>query len=301
MNKDTDFPLVSAIITTHNRLELLKRAIQSVNNQTYPNIELIVVSDNSNDGTNEWLEKNNIKKILISEQNSKGGNYARNLGIKASNGFFIAFLDDDDYWMKDKIMKQVETIQKSGNGFVHCGIQYEYIYEDNNKLEDDNPKVFIGNTHEGDLSRVILYQITALTSSILVKREILELCGYFDENCKFWQEYELTIRIAQKTNFDYIKEPLFVYRINKQDKNRLSNKFFEWKNSVKYIHHKHHNLYRKLNFYEKFRTKLSYQNEKAKRSKLAQLNSLNYKIERFLTYSFTKTLSSIFHILKRNF
>ena len=99
--------LVSAIITTHNRKDLLKRAIDSVFAQTYPNIELIVVDDASNDGTSEMCDDNRINYIFIPKLESHGGNYARNLGIKASKGEYCAFLDDDDYWLPTKIEKQV--------------------------------------------------------------------------------------------------------------------------------------------------------------------------------------------------
>ena len=75
--------LVSAIITTHNRVELLKRAIDSVFSQTYKTVECIVVDDASEDGTREYCEtQKNIKYIIISKEESKGGNYARNLGVK---------------------------------------------------------------------------------------------------------------------------------------------------------------------------------------------------------------------------
>lgn len=105
--------LVTAIITTHNRLELLKRAIESVMTQSYPNIELIIVDDHSTDGTDEYCKQlsistHNITYINIPREQSKGGNYARNLGIKNSHGVYIAFLDDDDIWLPEKINLQVQ-------------------------------------------------------------------------------------------------------------------------------------------------------------------------------------------------
>ena len=127
MNK----PLVSAIITTHNRIELLKRAILSVKNQTYPNIEIIVVNYNSNDGTTEYLNKlsdssSNILHVYISPDESRGGNYARNQGINNAGGDYVAFLDDDDEWMPEKIEKQMELFQQDPlYGMVYCGRRIE--------------------------------------------------------------------------------------------------------------------------------------------------------------------------------
>lgn len=91
--------LVSAIITTHNRAELLTRAIESALGQTYREIEVIVVDDASTDNTREVCEKYPIHYIHIPKAESRGGNYARNLGIRAVKGEYCAFLDDDDYWL----------------------------------------------------------------------------------------------------------------------------------------------------------------------------------------------------------
>ena len=92
--------MVSAIVTTHNRRKLVKKAIDSVLSQTYKQIECIVVDDAGTDDTSvflkEYIEKGLIQYIYIPREKSKGGNHARNQGIKASKGEYIAFLDDDD-------------------------------------------------------------------------------------------------------------------------------------------------------------------------------------------------------------
>lgn len=90
---------VSAIITTYNRAELLMRAIESVLRQTYREMEIIVVDDASIDNTREVCGKSSILYIHILKAESRGGNYARNLGIRAVKGEYCAFLDDDDYWL----------------------------------------------------------------------------------------------------------------------------------------------------------------------------------------------------------
>ena len=103
---------VSAIITTHNRCDLLVRAIESVLSQTYREQECIVVDDASVDDTSEVCKRYPVIYLQIPKEESRGGNYARNLGIKASKGKYCAFLDDDDYWLPTKIEKQVELIEK---------------------------------------------------------------------------------------------------------------------------------------------------------------------------------------------
>ena len=82
------------------------------------------------------------------------------------------------------------------------------------------------------------------------KKAFIEI-GLFDENLAFWQDYELTIRMAQRGPFYFNNEPLCVYRVNPTDRQRLTNKYYGWKKAVDYIHRKHHNLYAKLSLREK--------------------------------------------------
>lgn len=254
-------PLVSAIITTHNRLSLLKRSCDSVLNQTYPKIELIIVDDASTDMTQKWstyLEKyfpkgeKSVKYIHIPPEESKGGNYARNLGIKNSHGEYVAFLDDDDVWLPEKIERQVEAFSK-----YDCGVVFgEGIIETINKKGESSMRLFKSHPEiTGNLSKIILSHIVTSTSFIMVKKDLLFKVGLFDENLRFWQEYELLIRLAQISNFQRLNSTIAVYRINSRDKNRLTNKYKEWRKTVDYIHNKHKNLYSQLSFNEKLRTK----------------------------------------------
>lgn len=239
--------LVSAIITTHNRKELLVRAMDSVMNQTYPEIELIVVDDASDDGTAELCKDKKLKYIYIPKSESRGGNYARNLGIKASRGDYCAFLDDDDYWLPEKIAKQVALIEEKKCDVVSCNRLNENVSGTDTHIVEAKPML----KKDGDISRKILYSICSTTSLMLIRRETLLAIGLFDEKLRFWQEYELSIRLAQLSPFFVVQEPLVVYRIDKKDSNRLTNKYYEWKDSVKYIYFKHKVLYSQLSFHEK--------------------------------------------------
>lgn len=229
--------LVSAIITTHNRKELLIKAIQSVLNQTYSPIELIVVDDASDDGTKELLteisEKQGFQYIRIPKEESRGGNYARNIGIKASSGEYIALLDDDDEWLETKIQKQVSLIRSHPEyGMVACGRIFEYNMKKQVKQN-------LSQRIEGTLNEKILTKIVMTTSELLVRRDLLFEAGLFDENLKFWQEYELSIRLCQITQLGIVHEHLVLYRIIQKDKGRLTNNIEGWQNAVKYIEKKH--------------------------------------------------------------
>ena len=262
--------LVSAIITTHDRQDLMVRAVKSVLSQTYKNLELIVVDDASDERADELLKEFNLKYIYIPKEESKGGNHARNTGILAAKGEYIAFLDDDDYWLPMKIEEQMAVIEEKQCKLVYCPCSKEIVNRDNISYFHQSPQPY----KSGDMSKKILYNICTTTSCILVKKDALIEIGLFDENLNFWQEYELTIRLAQKGPFYYAWKDLVVYRVDTSDKNRLTNKFYEWKRSVRYIYTKHRFLYQKLSFKEKFYVKRLFWNDAELRCKNCGLNHL---------------------------
>lgn len=237
---------VSAIITTHNRLSLLKHAVRSVRNQTYKNIELIVVDDHSSDGSVEWCLKNDVNVL---QSPLKGGNTARNIGIKHATGDYVAFLDDDDYWYEDKIEKQVLLANSSSCGVIYCGIKKTLKYQD--RL--DSVDIFPDPNNKGNVSRKILQEIFTVTSALMINRQLLIDEGLFDENLDFWQEYELCIRMAQMTHFNAVDEILVNYLVDKCDKNRLTNKYDNWRQTVKRVHNKHREIYSQLSPLEKIK------------------------------------------------
>lgn len=269
--------LVTAIITTRNRINLLKRAINSVLAQTYPNIEIIVVDDGSDDGTSAYCKDLPITYIYIPKPESKGGNYARNQGIIAAQGEYIAFLDDDDYWLPEKIEKQVTLLEKYDCELVHGGRILEIISQTSITYKINLPTINLW----GDMHKKILFTICTTTTNILVKKDALFNVGLFDENLSFWQEYELTIRLAQRKPFYAVNEPLSVYRVDCKDKKRLTNKYEPWKEAVKYIHKKHAPLYAKLSLLEKLQTYILYLGDAAIRCKSSGLISKYYKYQIF--------------------
>lgn len=244
-----DLKLVSVIITTHNRCDLLTRAIESVLSQTYSKLECIVVDDASEDETPEVCKRYPVIYIQIPKMESRGGNYARNMGIKTSKGEYCAFLDDDDYWLPTKIEKQVELIEKKKCELVFCGRRQEIVGKSGISYKDILPN----SQYCGDMKEIILTNIITVTTCILARRQALLDVGLFDDNLRFWQEYELTIRLAQRKPFHFVNEPLAVYRVDEGDKNRLTNQYFTWRDAVKYIHKKHAPLYSELNMYERLK------------------------------------------------
>lgn len=242
---------VSCIVITHNRVAYLKRAVESVLNQTYPDIELIVVDDASTDGTKEYgeeLSKLGHKYIYISSSESRGGNYARNRGIKESSGEYIAFLDDDDYWLPEKTQKQVEYLNMHKDvGVVYSGwgIDFGHSILNYRRIPDKD--------YQGDIVAKQLY-IAPFTSTItlMIRKELLLLTKGFDEKLKYWQEYELILRLIQICKVGLIEEVLAIANREKKVK-RLTSKFCDWNSSVEYINEKHKALFEMLD--EKNKTK----------------------------------------------
>ena len=264
--------LVSAIITTHNRCDLLARAIESVLSQTYSEMECIVVDDASEDETPEICKRYPVIYIQIPKEKSRGGNYARNLGIKASKGEYCAFLDDDDYWLPTKIEKQVDLIEKKGCELVYCGRTLEIVEKTGISYKERLP-----NSRDcGDMKINILTSIPTVTTCILARRQTLLDVGLFDEDLRFWQEYELTIRLAQRTPFYYVNEPLVVYRVDAGDKNSLTNQYLPWRDAVRYIHKKHAPLYSRLNMYERLQVRFLVYRDAKKRCEKTGLIGRSY-------------------------
>lgn len=213
--------LVSAIITTHNRKNLLKCAIDSVFAQTYSPIELIVVDDASDDGTSEICQDSRIKYVYISKEETRGGNYARNLGIKNARGKYVAFLDDDDEWLPTKIEKQVALAEEKQCSLVYCLRTIQHIVDGKViKTKRENRLKPSGNLY----STIFKHYITN-TSCILAEKTLVETVGGFDENLRKWQEYDLMIRMAESTNIYYVDDYLCNYRFDVEDVHRISNDF----------------------------------------------------------------------------
>lgn len=205
--------LVSVIIPTYKRAGRLERAIKSVLNQTYKTIEVIVVDDNS-DGDKfrkdtELLMKNfasNSRVSYLKHSINRNGSAARNTGVKYSKAKYIAFLDDDDYFLKTKIEKQVKLLEQQTDdnyGGVCCNriaMYEEYIYDKNDIKINDN-----GNYLDSLLSKE---NILAAGSTLLVKKNIFDNIGYFDESFKRHQDYEFLIRFFREYKLLILSENL---------------------------------------------------------------------------------------------
>lgn len=217
---------ISVIIPTHNRADVLPRAIKSVQNQTRPVDEIIVVSDGSTDNTEDLVRKlaeKDDRIQLIAYQPGHNGNYARNRGLEAATGQYIAFLDDDDEWLPRKTELQMMLFEKDPDvGLVYAS--QNCIYMDAGITYQTQPM------YRGDLSkRIFIRGEIGTPSQVMVRKDVLDQTGGFDLELGALQDYDLWIRCCLVTKVDFVPEPCINY-YNSTKTNQVS------ANTEKYIH-----------------------------------------------------------------
>ncbi len=193
-------PLVSVILPTYNRAWSLKTAIDSVLFQNYLNIELIVIDDGSQDNTKELL-KGYKNQIRVLTQENAGVSAARNRGIEKSRGEFIALLDSDDSWDKRKISCQMDFFMANPEVLI-CQTQEVWIRNHkrvNPKIKHKKPS---GMIFEQSLNLCLVSP-----SAVMMKREIFEQKGYFNEKFLVCEDYDLWLRISSTIPVFLIDKP----------------------------------------------------------------------------------------------
>jgi len=224
--------IVSVIIPVKNRVDLISRAIQSVLNQTYKRIEIIVVDDCSTDGTKE-LVNTAFKNInLIINKESLGGAVSRNIGVDNSSGDLVAFLDSDDEWLPNHLERKVNFLTTSGIDGVFSSF---YLVDESSKRKlifDTNfPENF---TIADKIASFKLFD--ARTSTFVFKKSKFNTIR-FDENLKKHQDWDLAINFERKYNFYFDNEATVkIHLHNSENKmsvnqNHVATKYFLKKNS----------------------------------------------------------------------
>lgn len=208
--------LVTAIITTHKRtVEMVERALKSVLSQTYSNIEVIVVDDSPQ----EFGERLHVKTMVenygvkyISHTHSQGACVARNTGLAEANGEFVAFLDDDDEWLPEKIEKQIACFNREEIALVYCGSKTKN--DITGMLEVRKMECYSGKLYEV----LIMDNYIGSTSFPLIRTQALRDIGGFDPLMQSAQDYDVWLRLSKKYEISYINEPLVIYHIHNQER-----------------------------------------------------------------------------------
>lgn len=207
---------VSVIIPTHNRAERLEKAIQSVLAQTYSNVELIVIDDGSTDNTSEILEKYDpqIKHYSILHS---GVSAARNIGIKKASGEWLAFLDSDDYWLEEKLEKQLKFMVEKDYLVSQTG--EKWLRDGNWVMKGERHR-----KHNGWIFKYCLPLCVVTPSAVIMDRKVIDDVGYFDESLPACEDYDMWLRVALKYPVGLLKDKLVVKVGGHQD--QLSKKYW---------------------------------------------------------------------------
>jgi glycosyltransferase involved in cell wall biosynthesis len=226
---EENMPKVSVIIPTHNRSQLLPRAINSVLNQTYKDFELIIVDDASTDNTAEIVSRFNDPSIkYYKNEINRGLPASRNIGIKNSTANFLGFLDDDDAWEPTKLEKQLVALQDSDSkvGLIYC--HYRRINANDGSVIDEVAPLFRGKVGE-----YIIANCFIASGSPIVRKECFGKVGLFDEGLQGCEDWDMWIRISKYYEFDLVPESLLNYYIHDSISSNIDQKINAWTRIIK--------------------------------------------------------------------
>lgn len=206
LSMKSDSPLVTAIIPAYNRPERTKRAVKSVVDQSYEPIEVILVDDDSTPPLEDSVfpEHSSLTNSqIITHETNRGANAARNTGIDAASGEYLAFLDSDDEWAPDKIAKQVTKFYDSPAtvGAVYTGVRQ---IDPNGKINSVSCPGIRGKVSKN----LLLGNFIGTFSSLMVRSSVFETVDELDPQFPSWQDWEFYLRLSQEYEFEVVKEPL---------------------------------------------------------------------------------------------
>ena len=201
---------VSVIIPNYNYARYLPEAVESVLNQSYKPIEIIVVNNGSTDNSLEVLKAFENRFRLI-DQSNLGQSGARNSGLNQATGDYIAFLDADDYWHPEKIEKQVKLL-RNNTRLVYCGIERFSTAE--RKISSKVKPIFRGNCSEYFLTEPAVSIVLSGESTAIFSRTLINQVGNFDGNLNSAAGWDFFRRCSRFSDFDFVPESLTYYRVH---------------------------------------------------------------------------------------
>ncbi len=203
-------PMVSVIIPVYNRKEYIQETLDSVLSQSFQNLEVIVVDDGSTDGTLDIL-KSYGKRIKLFRQKHAGRGVARNLGIKKSQGKYLAFLDSDDVWLKHKLKLQVEILEKKSHIVCVYGacLRIDQWGAPLRKAKRQS------KGYSGDVFYKLLFRNFVASPTPLIRRSCFENgVLFFERFYNIYEDWDCWLQLALCGHFYFISKPLAHYRIH---------------------------------------------------------------------------------------
>ncbi len=223
---------VSIVIPTHDRPQLLRRAVTSVLAQTFQDFELIVVQNGEKENAKSFVRElaEQGHPIRYVHERKSGGANARNVGIKEATGQYIAFLDDDDEWLSNKLEKQVEILdQNPETGLVTCR---GWAVDRRGSIRQEVPANFSGNPTLFDL--IIQGNVIYSLSTILVRKVCFEQLGMFEAKYSIANDYEFYLRLARAWKIVSLEEPLYRYQLHEGNLS-FGNRYGMWKETLEIL------------------------------------------------------------------
>ena len=195
---------VSVIIPTYNRADVLADSVRSVLQQSYANFELLIVDDGSTDNTDTMIESVSDERIrYLKMSENKGVAAARNEGLRHARYDYIAFQDSDDYWMPDKLEKQMAFLtQRPEAALLYCPL---FVPGANIPLSEKQGKIY----------PYMLKRNTIGTPSVLLRRKCLESAGFFNESLTCLEDWEFFLRIARDHEIAFQEEAMVRVNLSK--------------------------------------------------------------------------------------
>jgi glycosyltransferase involved in cell wall biosynthesis len=205
----TQDPLVSVVVTIYKEPEYLNQALESVTQQTFDDYEIIVVDDCSGEEYTAQYRLPEKAKLICHSQNT-GPAGARNTGIGAARGKFIAFMDGDDVWLEDKLSIQVKALEDNPDaGLVFCHYKAVDVLL-NPTGNETKPRASLQNP----LKKLCRGCIIRTPSCVLMRRDVVLECGLFDESLWGTEDWDYWLRIARKHRILALPDQLTLYRMH---------------------------------------------------------------------------------------
>ncbi|PZD79110.1 glycosyltransferase family A protein [Mesonia sp. K7] len=201
-----NFPLVSVVLPVYNAEKSIDYCLKSVLEQSYKNIEVIVINDGSTDRSEEIIQtiikKYPEKRIKYISQENKGVSVARNLGLKKALGEFIAFIDSDDEWLPTKLEEQMKVFDENNKvDIISCNRNQEHFDS------------FLGNKFkvlQRIPAKMLFLKNFALTPTVVMKREAFHTVGYFNENMRYAEDLIYFVRLAHHHHLYLLNKSLVI-------------------------------------------------------------------------------------------
>jgi len=224
-------PLVSVVLPTYNRARTLRRAINSVLNQTYAKLELIVVDDGSRDDTPELVSTFDDPRLRYVKLSKNGGvARARNVGIQHATGELIAFQDSDDEWLNDKLERQVATLANRASSEKVCVFHTKIMYVAASKRGSNSsnlvfciPSIPQDADHAFLKREVVKFNLIS-TQTLLLTRGAIEEVGGFDENLANNEDWDFAISLIHRCEPIFIDTPLVMTYLQNDSVSHLTRK-----------------------------------------------------------------------------